>query len=217
MVRVGISRDFLQLLPFQKRHHGRAIFKSAGSSYDPEIENFLTNPLQDGPDRRQSPRIRCGGLAEIITLPSVGLVVPGKVLNLSLGGCGVETLYTVAPGTRAEILLHVNTASIRVLAEVQVPRQRHVVGVEFLRVSAFGKNLLEDLIRELATRQAEYNSLKVRRQRDDQTLRSMAGSFGNMAAQATALSLQQSILGPVRPATAKVATILNGDEIDVFI
>jgi hypothetical protein len=93
-----------------------------------------------------------------------------------------------------------------------------VVGVEFLRVSAFGKHLLEDLIRELATRQAEYNSLKVsRQQRDDQTLRPMAGNFENMAVHATALSLEQSISGPVSPASTKVATILNGDEIDLFI
>jgi hypothetical protein len=178
----------------------------------------LTNPLQDGPDRRQNPRIRCGGLAEIISLPSAGLVVPGKVLNLSLGGCGVETQYPMAPGSRAEIVLHVNTASIRILGEVQVPRQRHVVGVEFLRVSTFGKHVLEDLIQELATRQTEYMSLKLsRQQRYDHTLRSMARSFGNLAAQARNVSLDQSILSPVSTVSTKIATILNGEEIDVFI
>jgi hypothetical protein len=106
------------------------------------------------PDRRQGPRVRFGGLAKIISLPSQGLYVPGKVVNLSLGGCGIETVSPLPAGTRAEFVLHENAASIRALGEVRESRGRNVVGVEFLLVSACGQYLLEDLIRQLVREQA---------------------------------------------------------------
>ena len=114
----------------------------------------LPNPVPQKVDRRQSPRVRCGGLARIVSLPSEGMAVPGKILNLSLGGCGIETPFPVPSGTRAEILLRVNAASIRVIGEVQDPRGPRGVGIEFLLLSGYGKNLLQDVIRELARQQA---------------------------------------------------------------
>lgn len=114
----------------------------------------LPNPAPQKVDQRQNPRVRCGGLARIVSLPSEGITVPGKVLDLSLGGCGIETPFPVPRGTRAEILLRVKAASIRVIGEVQDPRGPRGVGIEFLLLSAYGKNLLEDLIRELARQQA---------------------------------------------------------------
>ena len=82
------------------------------------------------------------------------MAVPGKILNLSLGGCGIETPFPVPSGTRAEVLLRVNAASIRVIGEVQDPRGPRGVGIQFLLLSGYGKNLLQDLIRELARQQA---------------------------------------------------------------
>ena len=114
----------------------------------------LPNPGPQKVDRRQSPRVRCGGLARIVSLPSEGMAVPGKILNLSLGGCGIETPFPVPSGTRAEVLLRVNAASIRVIGEVQDPRGPRGVGIQFLLLSGYGKNLLQDLIRELARQQA---------------------------------------------------------------
>ncbi|MBI3474141.1 MAG: PilZ domain-containing protein [Acidobacteria bacterium] len=105
-------------------------------------------------DRRQNPRVRCGGSAKIVSLPSEGMAVPGRVLDLSLGGCGIETVFPVPSGTRAEILLRVNAASLRVIGEVQAPRGPRGVGVEFLLLSSYGKDMLADLIRELARQQA---------------------------------------------------------------
>jgi hypothetical protein len=93
-------------------------------------------------------------LAKIISLPSEGLYLPGKVLNLSVGGCGIQTVSSLPAGTRAEIILHVNAASIRALGEIRAPRGPNVVGVEFLMVSAGAKYLLEDLILQLVREQA---------------------------------------------------------------
>ena len=105
-------------------------------------------------DRRRNPRVSCGGLAKIITLPSDGLTLPGKVLDLSLGGCGIKTDFPLTSGTRAEILLQVNGSSLRAACQVRALRATHGVGLEFLHLSALGQDMLKELIRELARQRA---------------------------------------------------------------
>jgi len=187
-------------------------------------------PGPQGLDRRQSPRVRCGGLANIVTLPSEGLSVPGKVLNLSFGGCGIETDFPPPAGTRVEIMLRVNAASIRVLGEVRVQRGPHVVGVEFLLLSACGKSLLEDLIRELARQQAIANVLKgARGQSDYEAIHKkrstilngdyrIAGSVISLrAAETKGIIIEPSTTGAPSAGCTNPSIILNGDELDVFI
>jgi len=106
------------------------------------------------PERRQTPRVRCGGQARVISLPSEGLTVPGRIVNLSLGGCGIQTVVPLCAGSRAEILLRVNATSLRVVGEVQSLRAPFQVGIEFLLLSSCGKELLAELLRELAKQQA---------------------------------------------------------------
>jgi hypothetical protein len=190
----------------------------------------LPTPEPHDLDRRQSPRVRCGGLVNIVTLPSEGLSVPGKVLNLSLGGCGIETASPLPIGTRAEIMLRVHTASIRVLGEVRVHRGTHVVGVEFLLLSACGKYLLEDLIRELARHQSISNLLKgARRQSDYEAVHKTRSTILNgdypitrslvslREAEAKALSAEPLTLDPAGAGCTNPSVIINGDGLDVFI
>lgn len=111
-------------------------------------------------DRRRLPRFSCGGQAKIICLPSNGIFLPGQVRDLSLGGCRIETVSPLDCGTEAEILVHVNAASFRALGRVKAVRGRAGICVEFMRLSAGGRKLLEALVRDLAKAQAERSALK---------------------------------------------------------
>jgi hypothetical protein len=131
-------------------------------------------PVGDGPekDRRRSARFTCGGDAKISRLPSDGIFLPGKVLDLSLHGCRVDTPFPIDCGVRAEIVLRVNASSFRAVGEVRAIRDGLGTGIEFVQLSANGKDMLADLVRELAKLQAAMNKLKsVRRETDAKSFR----------------------------------------------
>jgi hypothetical protein len=111
--------------------------------------------------RPRSPRFSCGGVAKISLLPSNGIFVPGKIRDLSLGGCCVDTPMPIECGARAEILVHVNSASFRAVGEVRGIRGNSEAGIEFVYLSRGGKDLLADLIAELARLQRSYISSKL--------------------------------------------------------
>ena len=111
-------------------------------------------------DRRRSPRFSCSGHAEINCLPSTGLVLPGTIRDLSLHGCSVDTSSPIDCGSRAEIVVRVNATSFRAVGEVRQIRGRLGAGVEFLHLSAGGKDTLADLVTDLARLQALMNKLK---------------------------------------------------------
>jgi hypothetical protein len=118
--------------------------------------------------RPRNPRFSCGGLAKISVLPSNGTFLSAKIRNLSLGGCCVDTPVPIECGTRAEIVVHVNSASFRAVGEVKGIRGNSEAGIEFVYLSRGGKDLLADLIAELARLQAFINHLKAAR-RDAET------------------------------------------------
>jgi len=113
--------------------------------------------------RPRSPRFSCGGVAKISLLPSNGILLPGKIRNLSLGGCCVDTPMPIECGARAEIVVHVNSASFRAVGEVRGIRGNSEAGIEFVYLSRGGKDLLADLIAELARLQALIHQLKAAR------------------------------------------------------
>jgi hypothetical protein len=121
-------------------------------------------------ERRRSPRFSCGGSAEIICLPSTGIIVPGSIRDLSLHGCWVETSVPIDHGARAEVVLRVNSASFRALGEVKAIRGQSGSGVEFVRLSANGKDMLADLVMdrraELIGRELEDGNLRAGTLRD---------------------------------------------------
>jgi PilZ domain len=114
-------------------------------------------------NRPRNPRFSCGGVAKISLLPSNGIFVPGKIRDLSLGGCCVDTPIPIECGARAEILVHVNSASFRAVGEVRGIRGDSEAGIEFVYLSRGGKDLLADLIAELARLQALVHQLKAAR------------------------------------------------------
>jgi len=123
-------------------------------------------------DRRRSPRFTCGGHAKISCLPSNGIFIPGTIRDLSLHGCCVDTTLPIDCGARAEIVMRVNAASFRAVGEVRAIRGRSGAGMEFVHLSAGGKDLLADLVTDLARLQALMNKLKsARREMDAESFR----------------------------------------------
>jgi hypothetical protein len=123
-------------------------------------------------DRRRSPRFSCGGHVKISRLPSNGIFVPGTIRDLSLHGCCLDTPLPIDCGVRAEIVVRVNAASFRAVGEVKAIRGSSAAGVEFVHLTAGGKEMLGDLIAELAKLQAVMNKLKsARREMDAESFR----------------------------------------------
>jgi hypothetical protein len=118
--------------------------------------------------RPRNPRFICGGVAKISVLPSNGIFLSAKIRNLSLGGCCVDTPVPIECGARAEIVVHVNSSSFRAVGEVRGIRSNSEAGIEFVYLSKGGKDLLADLVAELAKLQAFINHLKAAR-RDEET------------------------------------------------
>ncbi len=135
-------------------------------------------------DRRRSPRFSCGGIAEIICLPSTGLIVPGSIRDLSLHGCWVETSRPMDCGAQAEVVLRVNSASFRALGEVKAIRGKSGSGFEFVRLSAGGKDMLADLVTDLAKLHALISKLKSDRRAMDAELLSEELKAGKISASA---------------------------------
>lgn len=125
------------------------------------------------PDRPRSPRFTCGGLATITYVPSNGIFVPGRMRDLSLGGCCVDTTLPIECGARAEIVIHVNSASFRAMCEVRSIRAHSEACIQFVYLSRGGQDLLVNLVGDLAKSQAAMNQLKsARRHAETESFRS---------------------------------------------
>ncbi|HLM80856.1 MAG TPA: PilZ domain-containing protein [Terriglobales bacterium] len=146
-------------------------------------------------DRRHSPRFKCGGEAKISRLPSDGIFVPGKIFDLSLGGCCVDTTLPIDFGVRTEMVVRVNAASFRAVGEVRAIRDRFGAGIEFVHLSTGGKHTLADLVTELARLQAVMNKLKAARREID--AESFRKQLEEGKRQAAILSERVSFLGTI--------------------
>lgn len=114
-------------------------------------------------DRRRSQRFSCCGEVKIVCLPSNGLFLPGRIRDLSVGGCCVETASALDCGARAEIVVRINSASFRAVSQVRAIRDRTGVGMEFIQLSARGKEMLAEAVEELARLQALVTQLRLAR------------------------------------------------------
>jgi len=160
-------------------HYLDAILKNSCPTYDlidmPERTDADDNHAENNraeEDRRRSVRFICGGQAKISRLPSDGILIPGTIRDLSLHGCCIDTTLPLDRGVRAEIVVCVNAASFRAVGEVRAIRGRFGAGMEFVHLSAGGKDLLAEMIADLARFQAVMNKLKsARREMDEESFR----------------------------------------------
>jgi hypothetical protein len=111
------------------------------------IESALGNG-----ERRRSARYDCVGVAEILHIPeAAGEFVTGKIRNLSLLGCYIDTQSALEQGSQLAVVLQVNTFKIRVIAEIRSVKLngRFSAGLEFIGMEAPELQSLQELIAEL--------------------------------------------------------------------
>lgn len=111
------------------------------------------------PERRRKSRFSCVGQAQLFCLPSDGDFVAAKIHDLSLGGCRLGLNGPIDSGARMEVVIRANAASFRALGIVKGLRQKSEAGIEFIQLSSGGRDLLEDLIGELARLRATIDQL----------------------------------------------------------
>jgi c-di-GMP-binding flagellar brake protein YcgR len=121
-------------------------------------------------DRRRSPRFSCAGLAQIICLPSDGIFLPGRIRDLSLGGCSVLAPRSLTCGALTEILVRVNASSFRAVGQIRALHGPSSMGIQFLQMSAGGQDMLVELIRELARQRAIAQTVQAARNEPDAEL-----------------------------------------------
>ncbi len=206
----------LQLLQFQILGYRDTPLKNLFQTHDlikmakrDGVDNIRENHVRANDDRRGSPRFSCGGQVTISCLPSDGIVLPGKIRDLSLGGCCVDTTLPIACGARAELVVRVHAASFRAVGEVRAIRGQTGACLEFVLLSAGGKGVLADLVTELARLQAVMNDIKsTRREIDPESFRRQ---LDYRRLQATRLSRRFPLLGTTLPAESSgVSSELDG-------
>ena len=118
---------------------------------DQNASEHAPNPAKD---RRRNVRFGCAGSVRIICLPSDGVLVPGRIRDLSLGGCNVQTELPLECGTLVDILARVNSSSFRAVGCIRMVAARAIAGLQFTRMSHGGEDVLVELLRELARQHA---------------------------------------------------------------
>jgi hypothetical protein len=103
-------------------------------------------------EQRRHPRYACEGNAEVF-LPHGGLLFRGRILNLSMDGCYIETaLLNLERGTQVEVYFVTNQLQFRVLGNIAALRRKRGVGIAFLNISPRRVLQIATLVGELADR-----------------------------------------------------------------
>ena len=109
-----------------------------------------------GAERRSSPRFACAGEAEIV-LPGGGLRFTGKIRDLSIGGCFIETQCRLERGTSVEIWMCAQGMPLRMAANLIVKRASGV-GFRFYGVTGRKMDMIRSLMEELAEQLAQNDN-----------------------------------------------------------
>ena len=111
-------------------------------------------------ERRRSPRFNCGGQATVYCLPLDGTSISATLRNLSSGGICLDASQPIKLGARAELVVRVNTSSFRAAALAIGRSELSGTSLQFVRISAGGKETLADLLERLARLQALNRRLR---------------------------------------------------------
>ena len=101
-------------------------------------------------EQRRHQRYACEGHAEV-SLPHGGLLFHGRILNVSMTGCYIETArLNLERGTQVEVYFVTNHLQFRVLGNIAALRRKRGVGISFLNVSPRRALQIAMLVEELA-------------------------------------------------------------------
>ena len=120
---------------------------------------------------RRTPRLQCSGLAGIQMLPACEKPCPARIVNLSIGGCLMESERSLGLEIDeiVELIFCVNQMPFRVRGQVRAIRSKTLVGFQFPQLSDRVRRQLEDLVGELIEHLAKLHkeSLAKSSNRDD--------------------------------------------------
>jgi hypothetical protein len=117
------------------------------------MENQLSpvacSQVPEMPARRRHPRYVCEGHAEVF-VPHGALLFRGKILDLSLSGCFIETpAINLERGTHVEVSFAMRQIQIRVAGHIAVLHRRRGAGIAFQNMSARLSRQVAELVHEL--------------------------------------------------------------------
>jgi len=101
-------------------------------------------------DRRREPRHKVDGTA-VLHLVNLGIRMPGRVQDLSLGGCCIRTdeRFILGIYRRIEVEFRIEGLPFRLGGVTQSIHDAHHVGIRFLNVSDRKREQLLQLIQEM--------------------------------------------------------------------
>ena len=104
----------------------------------------------EGKDRRRYPRVKANVSVELRTTENAN---PSRVsiVEISLCGCYIETMFTMALGEKAFLTLWLNEQSIRTTAVVATRHPQVGNGFEFIDMLPEDRLRLSEFIRELSS------------------------------------------------------------------
>jgi len=110
-------------------------------------------------NRRQFPRYRCEGEAEVF-VPHGGLLFRGKILDLSASGCFIEApALDLERGTPVEVSFSVHRMRFRVAGRIAIMHHKRGAGIAFETLGTRRARQIADLIAELKEAAPERNEL----------------------------------------------------------
>ena len=106
-------------------------------------------PAATPQNRRQYPRYRCEGDAEVF-VPHGALLFRGKILDLSFSGCFIEApALDLERGTPVEVSFAVHQIQFRVAGRIAIMHRRRGAGIAFDALGPRRARQISDLITEL--------------------------------------------------------------------
>jgi len=120
-------------------------------------------------ERRRSPRYSCSGRANVYSLPLDGTFLSAGLRNLSLGGICLNLGGELEEDEHTELLLAVNTETFRATAMVKGPQPVSATRLQFTHISSYGRDVLLDLISQMAKAQELNSRLRSSRMDPDTT------------------------------------------------
>lgn len=111
----------------------------------------------DRPERRKEARYVCFGQVKLDpTRP--GVILRGRVIDLSLGGCLIQmqSAVDICPGAAVELTIQAKGTPLRMMGTIKSAGKQSsgLIGISFTRLSSRGHFELKELIAELGATNA---------------------------------------------------------------
>ncbi len=114
------------------------------------------NEAGQKPDRRGHPRYDVDGNATIYLL-KMAAMLRGRILDISLGGCRIQTLQRFPVGIycRVETEFSLDGIPFRLVGVTQSIHNRNTIGIRFLDMSERKREQLVQFVREIEGQRAK--------------------------------------------------------------